>query len=321
MELYFAGAEQPIYLRMLEGLGVTRIAISFYEWQKRHSTDDLFKHLPDGMEVVVVPGVARKEALDYKTFAEDYLEFCERNADQALLFDLDAPFCPPEIRQYVRDQLTVLPNVIVFPMEGEQLPELATTFERIGVNANMTKTIPAADLRRLQASVYGSNVTNPKTLRIARLHATTSMAWLSGRRYGELWVFARNKLKHYSNDALAKAVRIHSKDIEAFDVDPESCLQNDRDALTVLAVRSLQAMADSLSRRPRDRETVNVAAISGNGVDGEGDPDGSGNPATLADLERAQVALPRPRVTIPIASLEASSHGVLVRESSVAAHV
>lgn len=264
MDLYFAGCEQPIYLRQLADLGVKHVAISFYEWQRRHSSDDLYRHVPSDISVCITAGVAKKDDVNFKEFAEDYVEFCERNAEHALVYDMDAAHCPTPIRKSVRDRLAMLPNTVMFAQEGETLTELAHEFERVGINASTAKSIPPNELRRLQATLYGSNITDPKVLRINKFAATTSFAWMSGKRYGELWVFSRNKLHHYSADKLHRAVKAHWADIEGLGVDAGLCAANDHDALTAVAVKSLQVMASSFTKRPRDRQDGEAAAISPN---------------------------------------------------------
>lgn len=319
MDLYFAGAEQPIYLKQLDELGVKRIAISFYEWQRRHSTDHVYKHVPEGMQVIVTPGVAKKEDIDWQAFATDYLEFCERNQDDVLIYDLDAPHCPPDIQEEVRGQLSIMTNVVMFPRESETIDQLSSQYERIGMNSRMAKAMDPNELRRVQATLFGSNITDPKALRVGRFAATTTFAWLSGRRYGELWVFARNKLHHYSAENLAKAVRIHARDIEHFSVDAEACAANDPAALTAVAVYSLQAMAESLSKRPRDRRMVEAVSASG---DEDGDQPLAGGNAEPGALVAGNGVLPvheRERILLPVISVntEAETQKMTVNSASL----
>ena len=262
MDLYFAGAEQPVYMRQLVDLDVSHVAISFYEWRRRHSVDDIYKHVPAGVEVCITPGIAKKTDIDFKEFGDDYVEFCERNAEQCLVYDFDAPHCPPPVRADVRNRLSVLPNVVVFPYGDEVPSDLARDHERIGINASRAKSVPPNELRRIQATLYGSNVTDAKVLKGARFEATTSFAWLSARRYGELWVWVRGRLHHYAAEDLAKGVRAHREAIEALGGDPAAVLANESAALVGLAVKSLQAMAESLSRRPRDRQEPEIARTS-----------------------------------------------------------
>lgn len=317
MDIYFAGAENQIYLRHLDELGVTHIAISFYEWQRRHSTDDLYKHVPRNMQVCITAGIARKESIDFDAFATDYLEFCERNADQCLIYDMDAPFCPPELRATVQQQLSILPNVVVFPTEHQDLISLSREYERLGVNARLAKSSSGAELRRIPASLYGSNVADYRTLRIGRFTATTTLAWLSGRRYGEFWVFARNKMHHYPAEKLKRAVRAHKADVEAFGVDPAACAANDHDALTEVAVRSFQALAASLSKRPRDRKTGEIAGISHsegaeNGVEG-----GANTGTALLSGNGAMVPTERERFTLPVISMKDQDGTAKVESTNV----
>jgi hypothetical protein len=256
MDLYFSSAEQPIYLEALLAQGITHVAISFYEWARRHSIDDIFKIVPRGVSVIIMPGVSKKDSFDFADFSKSYLDFAERNADQCLIFDLDAPACPSKIRREVRNHLTILPNVVVFPTEDEELQQLAAEYERLGVNANLAKSLPANAMRRIPATLYGSNVLDLQTLRTGKFVATTTMAWLSPRRYGELWVYAAGKLKHYSADRLIRAVQVNRANIEALGVDPDRCAANDRDALTELAIKSMYVAAERMTERLRDRIAV-----------------------------------------------------------------
>jgi hypothetical protein len=300
MELFFAGAENPTYMRQLDGLGVERIAISFFEWQRRHSSDDLSKHVPATMQVIITPGVAKKEAIDWEAFSTDYIEFCERNVDNALLYDFDAPHCPADIREHVRGQLSILPNVVMFPMATETLDALCSQYERVGINSAMAKSMDANDLRRVPASLHGSNITDPKTLRVGKFVATTSFAWLSGRRYGELWLFARNKLHHYAADNLERAVRAHARDIEHYGVSSADCLANDKAALTAVAVHSLTAMASSLSKRPRDRREVEIVDVSDDRGADKPLADGTAAPGALVAGNGAAPVHERERIMLPV---------------------
>ena len=300
MDLYFASAEQPQYLRLLADLGVKHVAISYYEWERRHTSNTgvevLRKFIPEEISVILAPGISKKEGLDYPGFSRSYIEFCERNAEDALIYDLDTDDCPLQIRRETRKHLTFFPNVVVFPMEDETHADLAGTFERIGVNANASKSIPAAELRRLPASLYGSNITNPKVLGGARFVATTSMAWLSGRRYGELWLFLRGQLRHFKADQLQRAVRAYKDDIEALGGNAEACAEANAEALTYVGVKSLMLMANSLSGRVRDRQNPEITVISPKGTV-LADVADEGQRAVIPDQN---LPVPRERVTLPV---------------------
>lgn len=301
MDLYFSSAEQPQYLRTLEDLGVKHVAVSYYEWERRHTSSSqgvemLRKFIPEQFSVILTPGIAKKENLDYPAFARSYIEFCERNAEDALIYDLDSQDCPLQVRRETRKHLTFFPNVVVFPMEDETHADLAGTFERIGVNANASKSIPAAELRRLPATLYGSNITNPKVLGGARFAATTSMAWLSGRRYGELWLFLRGQLRHFKADQLQRAVRAYKDDIEALGGNAEACAEAKAEALTYVGVKSLMLMANSLSGRVRDRVKSETSDISENAAPKGQLLDVSPTSATSG----AMVPMSREKVNLPV---------------------
>ena len=300
MDLYFAGAETPQYLHQLHELGVTKIAISFFEWQRRHSNDELFKHIPKEMDVCITAGVSKKVNFDFKSFSKDYIDFCEGHADQALIYDMDNDSIPHNLRAVIRRELMVLPNTVAFPYVDEQLSSLADEYERIGINATIGKSVPINELRRIQASLYGSNITDPKKLRGGRFVATTSFAWLSGLKYGELWLFSNNALRHYKAESLARAVRARRPDIEALGVDPEACAANDKTALTQLAVISLQAMADSLSRRRRDNENAEtVTASTSEGASDHQDSGTQGGAGPRHEIAEITDSV-RPTITLPL---------------------
>ena len=302
MDLYFASGESPQYLRALADIGVRHVSISYYEWERRHSSNQgielLRQFIPEEFSIVLTSGIAKKEGLDYPAFCRSYIEFCERNAEDAIIYDLDSQDCPLQLRRETRKHLTFFPNVVVFPMEDETHLDLAGEYERIGVNANAAKSIPTNELRRLPATLYGSNITNPKVLGGARFAATTSMAWLSGRRYGELWLFVRGQLRHFKADQVQRAVRAYSDDIVALGGDPELCARADKTALTLVGVKSLMLMSDSLSGRLRDRLNPETSAISA--LEGSQDSSGASGPGSatsspggaLVPIERQRVALP-----------------------------
>jgi hypothetical protein len=299
MDLYFASAEQPQYLNLLESLGVKHVSISYYEWERRHSgiagVEALRKFVPEGISIILTPGIAKKEGLDYHAFSRSYIEFCERNAEDALIYDLDSQDCPIQVRRETRKHLTFFPHLVVFPMEDESHKDLAGTYERIGINANAAKSIPTAELRRLPATLYGSNITNPKVLGGARFAATTSMAWLSGRRYGELWLFLRGQLRHFPAEQLQRACRAYKDDITAVGGDPDACAAANKDAITFVGVKSLLLMSDSLSGRLRDRVKDDTSVILPKGHLLEPHVDSgttSATPGALVPTERIRVQLP-----------------------------
>jgi hypothetical protein len=300
VDLYFSSAEQPAYLRLLQDLGVKHIAISYYEWERRHQSNNgvdlLRKHVPEQLSIILTPGIAKKEGLDYPAFARSYIEFCERNAEDALLYDLDSQDCPVQVRRETRKHLTFFPNVVMFPMEDESHLDLAGEYERVGVNANDSKSIPVTELRRLPATLYGSNITNPKTLGGARFAASTSMAWLSGRRYGELWLFLRGQLRHFTADQVQRACRAYRDDIAAVGGDPDACAAGNKEALTYVGVKSLLLMADSLSGRLRDRVKPEIADTSDPAKMDKGHVSDGITSATSTEI----VSLNRERVTLPV---------------------
>lgn len=316
MNLFFAGAEQPLYMRQLMDLDVKHIAISYFEWQRRRSGDEIYKHVPADVSVIIMPGVAKKEDLDFKTFTDDYIDFVERNAEQCLVYGLDAPHCPADIKKATQRSLDLLPNVVRFPTEDEQLVDLAREHERLGVNASLAKATPTNELRRIQATLYGSNITDPKVLKGARFEATTSMAWLSARRFGELWIWSRGSLKHYSAENLGRAVRAHRETIEEFEIDSKACLANDPAALTALAVKSLQNMARSLSGRLRDRQEGETAAVSpSRGTSGSVDSGVAGGVASalVPVIERVPVPLPTILLNTEDGAQKVGSQGLSMR--------
>jgi hypothetical protein len=257
MDLYFSGGEQPTLMKQLLNLDVTHIVVSFYEWQTRHAHNSIFKIIPPEISVCVVAGVARKQLDDWEAFADGYVEFCQANAEYALIYDMDAPNCPERIRKATRSQLAILADAVVFPFELGELSALATKHERVGINARMAKSLQPNEMRRLSVALYGSNITDPRTLRAGRFTASTTSTWFSPTRFGELWVWSRGKLVHFKDESRARGVRQYAKEIEEFGVDPLACLNNDKSALVTLAVRSLQTMAESLSMRRRDQAPGN----------------------------------------------------------------
>jgi hypothetical protein len=314
VDLYYASAENPRDLRKLIDHDITKVCISFFEWQRRHDTDDVYRHIPSDMKVCITPGVARKKVddIDWREFGEDYVRFAQQNAEDCVVFDLDAMYCPQKVRRDVRNQLVMLPNVVVFPTEDETLEELARNFERLGVNARLSKSTQPADLRRIKATLYGSNVGNQQTLTVGHFAATTTMYWLSPQRFGELWIFSRNRMRHYAAANLTKAVKAHYSDIVAYGVDPDLCAANDTASLCDLALASFEQMAVSLSRRPRDRE---IASTSPKRAQNDSVAEEDGAPAISA--EKGAVVPLEQRERIPLPTIRVDEGKVVAQHDSI----
>ena len=212
-----------------------------------------------------------------------------------MVYGLDAEACPIDIRRDVHNRLSILPNYVPFPVEGVTLEDLAQHFERVGVNARTAKSIPTNELRRIRASLYGSNISDAKVLQGARFVATTSFAWLSARRYGELWVWSRGKMHHYAAENREKATRAHRDAIEALGVDPGAVVANDSAALVAVAIKSLSEMAQSLSKRPRDRSGAEIARTSAPGPS-EGVQTPAGTEGAISEIVPF---IERPRIPLP----------------------
>jgi hypothetical protein len=266
------------------------------------------------VKVCITAGVSKKnEDFDWDDFAADYCFFAEHNLD-ALVYDIDADGCPLPVRTEVRRILGDFPNSVIFPMEGEDLDELAREYEHIGINARLNKSKHITDLRRIRSKLYASNITSPTTLRDGRFVATTSFAWLSARKYGELWIWSRNKLVHYSDDNRAKGVKAHTKEIEALGVDPLACLQNDTNSLVTVAVSSMLMMEQFVSGRTRDVKAV--AATSENIVSADPLAKELFGPAITVQNSDLVPVRERQRVTLPVISIEDQDGKQIVRSNA-----
>lgn len=317
MDVFLGGAERSNLLRRLNDYGVTSVAVSFYEWQRRHDTYDVGKVISDDTKVCVLPGVARKKSVDFEAFARDYLEFCERNAERCTLYDLDASAVPGDVRRLFRRGFEPLPNSVIFPAPGEDLEQLCDRHERIGINARLAKSLPIPELRRLRASLYGSNITDAAILGPGRFLATTTLAWLGPQRFGELWVFARNRLLHFPAESAAKEAKAHAHSIVELGVDPLACASGDKEALTRLAVLSVLAMSDHLSRRPRDRFSSEVRDASEDGPGAEIVPlhdYGDAVPVRGGLAERARTTVPVISVITQDGRPKVDSVGISLRQ-------
>jgi hypothetical protein len=318
MDLYFQGAEQPVYQRQLIAGGATHVAVSFWEWQHRHTTQDIFQVISPELSVCVMSGAAKKEIHDWDSFADDYIEFCEHNAGQVLIYDMDAPDCPLSIRIRTRSMLKTLENVVLFPLPDESLQDLVREHENIGINANRSKATDINDLRRLQATLYGSNITNFELLRQARFEATTTLAWLSPKRFGELIVFTRGKIKRYSADRKDAGVRSHHSDIESMGIDPAALASGDKKALVEVAIKSFQRAADAVSGRLRDRREPQPLSTT--------DVQPSSNQALISPDDRSASPLPdgvnavfsRMRQLLPVMEANPTSQARLAATSQIA---
>lgn len=315
MNLYFASADQSTYLKLLRDNDVKRFAISFYEWRRRFSNDDLSQHFAPDEEVVITAGIAKKTELDWAEFATDYLRFIEGNIERAtLIFDIDSVSMPVKVRNDVQAHLESLAQSVMFPY-GD-LFDFAAKYPRIGINSATAKAANRNDLRKLPAELHGSNITDQRILTEARFATTTTHAWMSPRRYGELWMFSGGRIRRYPAVDMAKAIRDNQRFISEMGLSVDMIKSGDPNVLTQLAVGALLRMEDHLSKRLRDRETTLIADTSAkiiplNPKDNE--PNEPAAPLVPAPVEISQ----RSKVLLPIFSVESQGdQDVLISEAA-----
>jgi hypothetical protein len=260
VNIFFAGGENPTQRKRLIEHKVEHICVSFYGWQAAHSSDNLAKVFPDDVKLVLTAGISRQKSLDWAEFALNYLDFIEHNIDRIeWVYEIDSQHCPIETRNHMRKAIETIPGVVMVPQHNEpqQLALTAAKYERVAVNATVSKRCEARDLRRVQATLFGSNVLNQRVLTAGRIPVTTTMAWLSPRRYGEMLLYTRTgKLLHIETAHRLRAIEQYKRQIISYDVDPDACASGDLGALTTLGVRSIMEMESTLNQRRRDRETA-----------------------------------------------------------------
>lgn len=314
-KLYFGGAEEPGWRRMLHDNGARHITLSYRHLHRRLPKTKqwlLEERVPPGVEVFLDSAAFnaksdnREHALDLFT---PYLDFVVENIDRLALFSEFDAYTDLDWAQKERENTWAQFPVEKFlpvwhPEHGiDALRALAVEYPNVGIpRAAISPPVLALVRGHHQATQFHAiGEADPDVLSKGFASASTH-SWLSATKYGETIVWTGNALKRYPAKMKDQARRRHRMLMERAGFDAEAIAGDDHDELARFTIWSfLQLEAHLAEHRP--------GSVTGPPTNGH-------RPGT--DIEGAPVAgLPtavrNSRLTLPVFSQAPEEAPVLAR--------
>lgn len=248
--LYMAGAEMPIWRKVLVEQGAVHVALSFLNLRDRLPRSlkyDLAKKFPGPQEILVDSGgygASRKE-VDHELHVNLYHSFVEDNIDRlSLVTEYDPKDWPLDQIQYHRDEFwSQIPRAKFVPIWHEEhgiaeLERLCYEYVRVGI-VKPERNIEGK-LHSLAVSTgvkfHGVAITGPDDLRRLPLTTASSTSWTSPRRFGDFQAWAGGQLKWYPKASKKAARGRHAMDIRHAGFSPEKIAAEDLNEISAYTV-------------------------------------------------------------------------------------
>lgn len=290
-QLYFQGAEQKGWQRLLLAEGVRNLGISFtYFYRKVKRANWELPEFPEGTSVLLDSGAfgANKDPgqLDdagWREYEVAYAEFVEDNLaaiDIVTEFDLQSLGYDhiKGMRETFWDGLGSKFMPIWHTGYGmDELERLARRYDRVGIPGTALGELNYLGgrintlSRQWDCRFHGIGLTQPDVLRNVHFATAASTSWISPSKYGDTQVFDGQRLKRYPRKYKAQARKRHKMLFEKAGFDPVKILNDDPVEVTRFTVWSWQRFEENLAKHrgltpSSDSVTVEIAAGPGSPV-------------------------------------------------------
>ena len=275
MKIIFGGTEVGSNRTLLESVGVTRMALSFYALKKRGLPKTklwlVSEHFPSGVEVVLDSGIAQAERdglskEELISLAAEYQEFVANNLDSIWAFvEVDSKvlgldWVLQERASYEHDPK----QWVVWHAEYgvQSLREWAKTHRRIAIPHETIEAVTSlAGLTRALVAQHGTTFhalgcAKPDNLRQIPFTTATTLSWLSPMRRGETIIWDGSQIVRYPKRMLEQARRRYSSVISKEGFDFDKFLSNDGVESTKIAVWSYKKLEQSMDKKRPDLHII-----------------------------------------------------------------
>ena len=253
LRLLFDGSEKPSHRKLLEGMGVTQFAWSFWRAYRRGFPKTkpymLIDYFPDDAEIYVDSGwIQAAENLDGDDLAEyvkAYDQFLENNLWRIsgatelhgiAVLDHDLwPVWTPEQGVSALFEVAERSSDVALPNQALEDPVIQT---RIG-----------ALHRQFKTRFHAQNVANPDTLKNVPLATASTISWASPQMRGETIVWDGSRLVRYQAKMKKQARSRYKAVVEKAGLSHEKILADDATEVTKLAIWSYMQLEKSMSKK------------------------------------------------------------------------
>lgn len=278
LKLYFGGAENPGWRKLLAKEGVEHVSLSYVGLKKRNYKRawHIAEEFPADQKVFLDSGAytLNKDGNRYDTeylvqLVRDYVDFVQANVDAVeMVSEMDILTLGRPSLEAMRERLTaVLPAGKILPVWHAEygLEDLQRTAERYGRVAVAQTDLNGRDLAPLLNRLAGQGVrlhgiamTRPAVMAEVRWDSVASTSWLSPGQYGDTIVWTGKELKRYPRKYKDEARKRHRTLFNSAGLDAEKIADDDRIEVTRLSIWSWQQLAASLTRHSANGEIVNM---------------------------------------------------------------
>jgi hypothetical protein len=268
-QLYFTGAEQKGWQRLLLGEGVRNLGISFtYFYRKVKKTNwRLPEDFPTGTSVLLDSGAfganknpGQLDPAGWRAYEEAYMEFVDDNLDQLDIvaeFDLQALGYDhiKGMRESFWDGIGEKFMPVWHPSYGmDELERLARRYDRVAVPGSALQELSYLGGRintlgrQWETKFHGMALTRPEVLRNVHFATAASTSWISPSKYGDTQVFDGQQLKRYPRKYKDQARKRHKMLFGKAGFDADKILHDDPVEVTRFTVWSWQRFAEGLAK-------------------------------------------------------------------------
>ncbi|HET7110192.1 MAG TPA: hypothetical protein VFI41_04930 [Gemmatimonadales bacterium] len=306
-QLYFQGAEQKGWQRLLLAEGVRNLGISFtYFYRKVKRSNWELPDFPTGTSVLLDSGAfganknpGQMDDNGWREYETGYCEFVEDNLDA---IDIVAEFDLQQLgydhikgmRETFWDGLGSKFMPIWHPHYGmDELERLARRYDRVGVPGSALAELSYLGgrintlSRQWDTRFHGIALTQPDVLRNVHFATAASTSWISPSKFGDTQVFDGHRLKRYPKRYKDRARRQHKMAFERAGFDAAKILADDPVEVTRFTVWSWRRFEESLAKHRGVTPSVDS-------VTGEIAPSTTGPVGTSPVLARTEEAVPLP---------------------------
>jgi hypothetical protein len=267
-KLYFQGAEQKGWQRLLLAEGVHNLGISFAYFHRKVSRSHWqLPELPAGTSVLLDSGAfgankdpGRMDEAGWREYETGYCEFVEDNLDAVdIVTEFDLQLLGYDhiktMRRTFWDGLGPKFMPIWHPVYGmDELERLARRYDRVGVPGTALAELSYLGgrintlSRQWDTKFHGIGLTQPEVLRNVHFATAASTSWISPSKFGDTQVFDGVRLKRYPRKYKAQARKRHRMLFEKAGFDAAKILADDPVEVTRFTVWSWRRFEEALAK-------------------------------------------------------------------------
>lgn len=268
-DLYFSGAEQKGWQRLLLAEGVSNLGIAFaYYFRKVKKANWELPDFPAGTSVLLDSGgygankdPGQLDPSSWREYEQAYQEFAEDNIDKIDIvseFDLLALGLDHTKAQRASfwDGLGEKFMPVWHPQHGmDELERLARRYQRVGVPGTALGELSYLGQRintlsrQWGTKFHGMAATQPEMLRNVHFATAASTSWISPSKFGDTQVFDGERLRRYPTKYKAQARKRHKMLFGRAGFDADKILNDDPIEVTRFTVWSWRRFEETLAKR------------------------------------------------------------------------